>query len=71
MVFFLLSLVGIPPFVGFLGQLPRVRRRHRAGLALVRGAINAVIAARHSLRVIEVMAVDAGERHREALKRNE
>ena len=31
MAFFLLSLVGIPPFVGFLGQAVRVRRGHREG----------------------------------------
>jgi NADH-quinone oxidoreductase subunit N len=62
MAFFLLSLVGIPPFVGFLGKLyifASVIEKGFVWFAVV-GAINAAIAAYYYFRVLKVMTIDAG-----------
>ncbi|HVO11174.1 MAG TPA: NADH-quinone oxidoreductase subunit N [Vicinamibacteria bacterium] len=69
MAFFLLSLVGIPPFVGFLGKLyvfGAIIEQGYGWYAVV-GAINAVIAAFYYFRVIKVMVVDAGNEDRPAI----
>ncbi len=62
MAFFLLSLVGIPPFVGFLGKLyvfGAVIEQGYGWYALV-GAVNAAIAAYYYFKVIKVMVLDTG-----------
>jgi len=64
MAFFLLSLVGIPPFVGFLGKLYVFGAVVALGpgyywYAAV-GAVNAAIAAFYYFRVIKVMVIDSG-----------
>jgi len=62
MAFFLLSLVGIPPFVGFLGKLYVFGAVIEKGMGLyaVIGAVNAAIAAFYYFRVLKVMTIDAG-----------
>jgi len=62
MAFFLLSLVGIPPFVGFLGKLyvfASVIEKGYGVYAFI-GAVNAAIAAYYYFRVLKVMTIDAG-----------
>jgi NADH-quinone oxidoreductase subunit N len=62
MAFFLLSLVGIPPFVGFLGKLyvfGSIIEKGHVVFAVI-GALNAAIAAYYYFKVIKVMTVDAG-----------
>jgi NADH-quinone oxidoreductase subunit N len=62
MAFFLLSLVGIPPFVGFLGKLyvfgAVIEKGH--GVYAFIGALNAAIAAFYYFRVLKVMTIDSG-----------
>jgi NADH-quinone oxidoreductase subunit N len=62
MAFFLLSLVGIPPFIGFLGKLYVFSAiiEQGYGLYAVIGAVNATIAAYYYFRVLKVMTIDAG-----------
>jgi NADH-quinone oxidoreductase subunit N len=69
MAFFLLSLVGIPPFVGFLGKLYVFGAVVEKGMGLyaVVGAINAAIAAFYYFRVLKVMTIDAGNEDRPPL----
>jgi NADH-quinone oxidoreductase subunit N len=69
MAFFLLSLVGIPPFVGFLGKLYVFGAVVEKGMGLyaVIGAINAAIAAFYYFRVLKVMTIDAGNEDRPPL----
>ena len=62
MAFFLLSLVGIPPFVGFLGKLyvfASVIEKGYGVYAFI-GAVNAAIAAYYYFRVLKVMTIDGG-----------
>jgi NADH-quinone oxidoreductase subunit N len=62
MAFFLLSLVGIPPFIGFLGKLyvfAAVIERGMGAYAVI-AAVNAAIAAYYYFRVLKVMTIDAG-----------
>jgi NADH-quinone oxidoreductase subunit N len=62
MAFFLLSLVGIPPFVGFLGKLyvfGAVINKGYGVYAFI-GAVNATIAAFYYFRVLKVMTIDSG-----------
>ncbi len=69
MAFFLLSLVGIPPFVGFLGKFyvfAAIIEQGYGWYAVV-GAINAAIAAYYYFRVIKVMVIDAGNEDKPAL----
>jgi NADH-quinone oxidoreductase subunit N len=69
MAFFLLSLVGIPPFVGFLGKLyvfASIIEQGYGWYAVV-GAVNAAIAAYYYFRVIKVMVIDAGNEDKPAL----
>ena len=68
MAFFLLSLVGIPPFVGFLAKLyvfAAVIEKGYGWFALV-GALNAAIAAYYYFRVLKVMTIDEDDRERPA-----
>ena len=69
MAFFLLSLVGIPPFVGFLGKLyvfAAVIEKGYGWLAVV-GAVNAAIGAFYYFRVLKVMTIDAGNEDKPAV----
>jgi len=69
MAFFLLSLVGIPPFVGFLGKLyvfGAVIERGMGLYALI-GAANAAVAAYYYFRILKVMTIDEGNEDRPAL----
>jgi NADH-quinone oxidoreductase subunit N len=69
MAFFLLSLVGIPPFVGFLGKLyvfASVIEKGYGVYAFI-GALNAAIAAYYYFRVLKVMTIDAGNEDKPAL----
>jgi NADH-quinone oxidoreductase subunit N len=70
MAFFLLSLVGIPPFVGFLGKLYVFGAVIEKGMGVyaVIGAVNAAIAAYYYFRVLKVMTIDAGNEDRPPLK---
>jgi NADH-quinone oxidoreductase subunit N len=69
MAFFLMSLVGIPPFVGFLGKLYVFAAVIEKGyfLLAVAGAVNAAIAAYYYFRVIKVMTIDEGGEDKPAL----
>jgi NADH-quinone oxidoreductase subunit N len=69
MAFFLLSLVGIPPFVGFLGKLyvfGAIIEQGYGWYAVV-GAANAALAVYYYFRVIKVMVIDAGNEDKPAL----
>jgi NADH-quinone oxidoreductase subunit N len=70
MAFFLLSLVGIPPFIGFLGKLYVFAAVIEKGMGLyaVIAAVNAAIAAYYYFRVLKVMTIDAGNEDKPALK---
>jgi len=61
---FLLSLVGIPPFVGFMGKLyvfaAIVERGPEYWWYAVAGAVNAAIAAFYYFRIMKTMVIDAG-----------
>jgi NADH-quinone oxidoreductase subunit N len=78
MAVFLLSLMGIPPLVGFMGKLYVFAAViHKASvlesgrwlyiLAVV-GALNAAIAAYYYARVLKTMIIDAGNEDRPALE---
>ena len=68
---FLLSLVGIPPFVGFLGKLyvfgAVIERGPGYWWYAVVGAVNAAIAAYYYFRILKVMVMDPGNEDRPAL----
>jgi NADH-quinone oxidoreductase subunit N len=70
MAFFLLSLVGIPPLVGFLGKLYVFAAVIEKGMGVyaVIAAANAAIAAYYYFRVLKVMTIDAGNEDKPALK---
>jgi NADH-quinone oxidoreductase subunit N len=72
MVVFLLSLVGIPPFVGFMGKLYVFAAVVEQGSSYywfaVAGAINAAIAAYYYFRILKTMVIDAGNEAKPALK---
>jgi NADH-quinone oxidoreductase subunit N len=70
MGFFLLSLVGIPPFVGFLGKLYVFAAVIEAGYGwyAVVGAVNAAIAAYYYFRILKVMVIDAGNEDKPAIQ---
>ena len=68
MAFFLLSLVGIPPFIGFLGKLyvfAAIIEKGYGAYAFI-GAVNAAIAAYYYFRVLKVMTIDAGNEDKPA-----
>src|SRR4029078_9605630 len=62
---FLLSLVGIPPFVGFMGKLyvfaAVIERGPTYAWFAVVGALNAAIGAYYYFRVLKTMTIDAEE----------
>jgi NADH-quinone oxidoreductase subunit N len=64
MAVFLLSLMGIPPFVGFMGKLyvfgAIVQRGPEWYWFAVVGALNAAVAAYYYARVLKTMVIDAG-----------
>jgi NADH-quinone oxidoreductase subunit N len=72
MGFFMLSLVGIPPLVGFLGKLYVFGAVIDMGPGYywyaVVGAVNAAIAGFYYLRVLKVMIIDAGNEDKPPLK---
>jgi NADH-quinone oxidoreductase subunit N len=70
MAFFLLSLVGIPPFVGFLGKLYVFAAVIEKGMGIYAtiAAANAAIAAYYYFRVLKVMTIDAGNEDRPAFR---
>jgi len=65
LVVFLLSLMGIPPLVGFMGKLYVFAALIEKGPALwwlaVAGALNAALAAWYYARVLRVMMIDKGD----------
>jgi len=69
MAFFLLSLVGIPPFIGFLGKLYVFASIIEKGYGVYAfiGAVNAAIAAFYYFRVLKVMTIDSGNEDRPRL----
>jgi len=70
MAFFLLSLVGIPPFVGFLGKLYVFAAVIEQGMGIYAtiGALNAAIAAYYYFKVLKVMTIDAGNEDKPPLR---
>jgi NADH-quinone oxidoreductase subunit N len=70
MAIFLLSLMGIPPLIGFMGKLYVFSAIVESGpiwFAVV-GAVNAAIAAYYYARVLKTMVIDAGNEDKPALK---
>jgi NADH-quinone oxidoreductase subunit N len=70
MGFFLLSLVGIPPFIGFLGKLYVFAAVIEQGMGVyaVIAALNAAVAAYYYFRVLKVMTIDPGNEDRPPLR---
>jgi NADH-quinone oxidoreductase subunit N len=72
MAVFLLSLVGIPPFVGFMGKLYVFSAIIEKGPAYwwyaVVAAVNAAIAAYYYFRVLKTMAIEPGNEEKPALR---
>ena len=68
MAIFLLSLVGIPPLVGFMGKLyvfgAVIERGPSYAWFAVVGALNAAVAAYYYFRVIRTMVIDPGNEDR-------
>ncbi len=64
MAFCLLSLVGLPPFVGFLAKFYVFAAVIEQGMGIYAtiGAVNAAIAAYYYFKVLKVMTIDAGQR---------
>jgi NADH-quinone oxidoreductase subunit N len=70
MALFLLSLMGIPPLVGFMGKLyvfAAVIERGYVWYAVV-GALNAAIAAFYYARIMKTMIIDAGNEDKPAFR---
>jgi NADH-quinone oxidoreductase subunit N len=63
MAVFVLSLVGIPPLVGYLGKLYVFAAAVESGLytLAVAGALNAALGAYYYFRILKTMVVDAGD----------
>jgi NADH-quinone oxidoreductase subunit N len=72
MAVFLLSLVGIPPFVGFMGKLyvfgAVIERGPAYWWYAAVGAINAAVAAYYYFRILKVMVMDTGNEDRPAIR---
>ena len=70
MAFFLLSLVGIPPFVGFLAKLYVFAAVIEQGMGIYAtiGALNAAIAAYYYFKILKVMTIDPGNEDKPVLK---
>jgi NADH-quinone oxidoreductase subunit N len=71
MAVFLLSLVGIPPFVGFMGKLyvfaAVIERGPTYAWFAVVGALNAAVGAYYYFRVLKTMTIDAEENEKPRL----
>jgi len=70
MAFFLLSLVGIPPFVGFLAKLyvfSAVIEQGQGVYATI-AAVNAAVAAYYYFKILRVMIIDPGNEAKPALE---
>ena len=70
---FLLSLVGIPPMVGFMGKLYvfaaiMEKPRDQFWWYAVVGAVNAAIAAYYYFRVLKTMVIDAGNEEKPPIR---
>jgi NADH-quinone oxidoreductase subunit N len=63
MAVFVLSLVGIPPLVGYLGKLYVFAAAVESGLYVlaVAGALNAALGAYYYFRILKTMVVDTGD----------
>jgi NADH-quinone oxidoreductase subunit N len=72
MAVFLLSLVGIPPLVGFMGKLYVFAAIMEKGREFwwyaVVGAVNAAIAAYYYFRVLKTMVIDAGNEEKPPIR---
>ena len=72
MAVFLLSLVGIPPLVGFMGKLyvfaAIVEKGREFWWYAVAGAINAAIAAYYYFRVLKTMVIDEGDEEKPPIR---
>jgi NADH-quinone oxidoreductase subunit N len=72
MAIFLLSLMGIPPLVGFMGKLyvfaAIIEKGRSYWWYAVVGAVNAAIAAYYYARVLKTMIIDAGNETKPALR---
>jgi NADH-quinone oxidoreductase subunit N len=72
MAVFLLSLVGIPPFVGFMGKLyvfaAVIERGPTYAWYAVVGAVNAAVGAYYYFRVLKTMVIDAEAVEKPALR---
>jgi NADH-quinone oxidoreductase subunit N len=72
MAIFLLSLMGIPPLVGFMGKLyvfaAVIERGPRYWWYAVVGAVNAAVAAFYYARVLKTMIIDAGNEDKPAFR---
>jgi NADH-quinone oxidoreductase subunit N len=72
MAIFLLSLMGIPPLVGFMGKLyvfgAIVERGPRYWWYAVVGALNAAVAAFYYARILKTMIIDAGNEEKPAFR---
>ena len=69
---FLLSLIGIPPFVGFMGKLyvfgAIIAKGPEYYWYAVVGALNAAIAAYYYFRILRAMVIDEDEQDKPAIK---
>ena len=70
MAFCLLSLVGLPPFVGFLAKLYVFAAVIEQGMGIYAtiGAVNAAIAAYYYFKVLKVMTIDSGNEEKPPLR---
>jgi NADH-quinone oxidoreductase subunit N len=72
MAVFLLSLMGIPPLVGFMGKLyvfgAIIEKGPRLWWFAVVGAVNAAVAAYYYARVLKTMVIDAGNEDKPAFR---
>lgn len=72
MAVFLLSLMGIPPLVGFMGKLyvfgAIIEKGPRFWWFAVVGAVNAAVAAYYYARVLKTMVIDAGNEEKPAFR---
>jgi len=72
MAVFLLSLMGIPPLIGFMGKFyvfaAIIEKGPSYGWYAVVGAVNAAIAAYYYARVLKTMIIDAGNETRPAFR---
>jgi len=70
MAFFLLSLVGIPPFVGFLAKLYVFAAviEQGSGTYATIAALNAAVAAYYYFKVLKVMTIDPGNEDQPAIE---